>query len=456
MRTTTSRIAQLKDHELIARTQELLGRERQITAHLVMHLAEMDRRRLYLKEGCTSLHAYCMEVLHLSEYAAYNRIAAARAGRKFPLVLEMLASGEIHLAGVGLLAPHLTHANYRSVLARARHRSKRQVQELVAELSPQPVVEARVCVVEAARPTPTEPVATAEPPTLAPTHRGGDNPEKPVQPTAPTASNPPLPTTTQPIAPDQFRVHFTANAESIQLLRRAQDLLQHQVPGGDLAEVFHLALAGLVETLERKKVGARKKVGTRNGVRPNQTPPSSRYIPAEVRRNVWSRDGARCAFSASTGRRCSATGHLEFHHVIPYARGGPATADNIELRCRAHNDYEAVVAYGKRWSPVVREAMPGYVRSAGNRQIAARAEPSAARRTLTRHGQNATTGAPNWPRGQLPAIRVGGCCQRTVSHPWHSQCVPGMTTGSAWGQCSARSARAATRPRIRSAALVPR
>jgi hypothetical protein len=39
---------------------------------------------------------------------------------------------------------------------------------------------------------------------------------------------------------------------------------------------------------------------------------------------------------------------LEFHHVIPYAKGGRATADNISLRCRRHNQYEAELVFGSR------------------------------------------------------------------------------------------------------------
>ena len=40
------------------------------------------------------------------------------------------------------------------------------------------------------------------------------------------------------------------------------------------------------------------------------------------------------------------TAFLEFHHVVPYADGGAATVANIELRCRAHNQYEASLFFG--------------------------------------------------------------------------------------------------------------
>jgi hypothetical protein len=60
---------------------------------------------------------------------------------------------------------------------------------------------------------------------------------------------------------------------------------------------------------------------------------------------VWARDEGRCAFVAESGRRCDATALLEFHHVDPYGVGGPPTVANIQLRCRAHNQYEAELFY---------------------------------------------------------------------------------------------------------------
>jgi 5-methylcytosine-specific restriction endonuclease McrA len=72
----------------------------------------------------------------------------------------------------------------------------------------------------------------------------------------------------------------------------------------------------------------------------------SRHVPAAVRRAVWTRDGGRCAFVSANGRRCTARGFIEFHHTAPYAAGGEATADNIELRCRAHNLYEGALDFG--------------------------------------------------------------------------------------------------------------
>src|SRR5688572_3324942 len=130
----------LSDVELLAEVKRLTAIERQATSHLIAALGELDARRLYLGEGCSSLFTYCTQVLHLSEHAAYLRIEAARAARKWPLIVELLADGALHLTAIGLLAPHLTADNHERVLAAARHKSKREVEEIVAALRPQPPV----------------------------------------------------------------------------------------------------------------------------------------------------------------------------------------------------------------------------------------------------------------------------------------------------------------------------
>jgi len=130
-------VVALSDSELIEHLKILAANERHVTVQLVAHLAEMDARRLYLGEGCSSLFTYCTQVLHLSEHAAYGRIEAARAARKFPMLLEAVASGALHLTAVTLIAPHLTMENVDRVIAAATHKTKRNVEELVATLRAQ-------------------------------------------------------------------------------------------------------------------------------------------------------------------------------------------------------------------------------------------------------------------------------------------------------------------------------
>jgi hypothetical protein len=118
--------------------------ERDATASLIAHLAELDARHLFLGAGFSSLFTYCCEVLHLSEPAACNRIEAARTARRFPVILGMLGEGSLSLATVRLLSAHLTPENHQELLTAATGKSKRQVEELLARYFPKPEVPSSV------------------------------------------------------------------------------------------------------------------------------------------------------------------------------------------------------------------------------------------------------------------------------------------------------------------------
>jgi len=86
---------------------------------------------------------------------------------------------------------------------------------------------------------------------------------------------------------------------------------------------------------------------------------NSRNIPPEVQRAVCQRDGDQCAFVSKDGHRCTERTFLEFHHILPYALGGQATIENISLRCRRHNQYEAELVFGPHGASIVREQVLG-------------------------------------------------------------------------------------------------
>src|SRR5436190_22134792 len=139
-RSALGQLSDLSDHDLLTHLHLAAQAEHRATTHLVALLIELDSRRLYLGEGFPSLLPYCTDELHLSEPATYNRIEVARAARRFPIIMDGLAAGELTLASIKLLAPHLTQENHRDVLSRARHQSKREVELIVAALHPRPDV----------------------------------------------------------------------------------------------------------------------------------------------------------------------------------------------------------------------------------------------------------------------------------------------------------------------------
>ncbi len=252
-----SSVAQLSSDELVARVKHLAEREREATASLVAHLAELDERRLYLAEGCSSLFTYCTQVLHLSEHAAYGRIEAARAGRRFPVILQMFCDGSVTLTTVGLLAAHLTCENHRKILDMARHTSKRQVEELVARLRPLPAVPASVRKLPTARHTCASPLAlhdAAASPQPTGDAQGVGSPGLPSPPIAPPPARHAV---VAPLAPQRYKVQFTASADTYEKLRLAQALLRHQIPDGDPAKIFDRALTALLQDLAKRKLAAR-------------------------------------------------------------------------------------------------------------------------------------------------------------------------------------------------------
>lgn len=342
----------LTDEELEGRLKSLAGRERDATAQLVAHLAELDTRDLHLRAGYGSLFAYCRDALHLSEHEAYNRIEAARAARRFPLVLVLLASGAVNLTSVRLLAPHLTLENHRLVLDSARGKSRPEVEALVARLSPRPDAEAslrrlpapRLPATGARAPLPDGPAPPAVCATAAPGPPGGGVPVSvetvrisglPRHPPPPVAA----------LSPDRYRLQVTIGGETLEKLRLARDLLRHANPSGDDAVLLDRALTALLVELTRTKFAATDAPRASRAAAGPRATADSRHVPAEVKRAVWLRDLGRCAFVSPDGRRCNERAFVEFHHVRPYAAGGEATAANIQLRCRRHNAYEARVFF---------------------------------------------------------------------------------------------------------------
>ena len=270
---------------LLAATRKLARAADAIEADLIVHLGEIDGRKLYLDRAFSSMFAFCVGELGFSEDVACNRIAVARAGRAFPAVVDALASGRVHLAGLRMLAPHLTCENHARVLSSAEGRSKREIEELVAGLVP--------------------------------------------------------------LAEETCRIQFTASRRLRDKLREAQDLLRHRVPDGNLGVIVEKAVDLLIERVRKERFATGRKP---RSMPPEQAgPATSRDIPDAIKRAVYERDQGRCAFVGDRGRRCGATGGLEFHHLDGFAQVPVHDIGRIQLHCRAHNQHAAERMYGRRF-----------------------------------------------------------------------------------------------------------
>jgi hypothetical protein len=356
----------MPDEELLRRLTDLVRQSRHTESDLVAHIGEVDERKLYAREASPSMFAYCMEALHLSEAEAYLRISVARASRKHPVLLTMLADGRLHLTGTARLVPHLTRENEGVLLRRAAHRSKRQIEELIAELAARPDVPALTRRLPGPRhhaplTQPSSPqggiepcqgiapllelcpdrVSTSErcsPKEVALSAQLRPDRVAPSRPTTP-------PAVVEPLAPGRYKVQFTASASLHDKLERLQALMRSRVPDGDLATILEEAVTEKLERLEARRFARTK--SPRKGLGETKTLPTSRYIPAAVRRAVHERDGAGCRYVDERGRRCSERNRLEFHHQYPFGRDGDHGPSNLGLLCRTHNRYLAEHDYGR-------------------------------------------------------------------------------------------------------------
>jgi hypothetical protein len=342
---------QLRDEELLAGLDRLLRDDRALTVQLIVHIGEVDARGLYREQAFASMFEYAVEALHMSESEAYTRIRAARLCREFPVVLGMLARGELHLSAVKLLAPVLTADNCDELLRAARFKSKRQVELALAQRFPKPDVPSLIrklpakpssAVVPAAVPGALELASVALPENsnsisgLEPDVNYEPAPSLQLAPTAPEIA---------PLRAERYKVQFTANQRLHDKLAQAQDLLRHQVPDGDLAEVVERALDLLIAERMKQRFAQVRRPRAKTENKPSK--PDSRHIPHEVRREVVARDGLQCSYLSDEGKRCQQSGMLQLHHEQPYGRGGPAATSNIHVFCRSHNQLLAERDYGR-------------------------------------------------------------------------------------------------------------
>jgi 5-methylcytosine-specific restriction endonuclease McrA len=289
-------LRELSYEALLSDVTKFVGSHRELTAKLVAHLAEIEERRLHLLAGFSSMFEFCTTALRLGEGEAFRRILAARLGRRFPAVYQLLASGILNLSTLELLREWLTDDNHEELFAAVANKSKREVQAILASRFPRP-----------------------------------DKPSKI------------RPATIEPLSEARFAVEFTASDALREKLERCRDLMSHANPTRDLAVVIERAVDLLLANLQRKRFARTKRPEQPHRARKRK----AGGISNATRRAVFERDGLQCTYVAEDGRRCDARALLELDHVEPRAFGGSNDEKNLRVRCRAHNQLWAEQAFGR-------------------------------------------------------------------------------------------------------------
>jgi hypothetical protein len=308
---------------------ELLSREHSAMAEFLVALADFDRQRAWAELGYSGLFWFLHHELRLAKGTAYCRKVAAELIQRHPELVAPLRDGRLCVTTVGEIAKVLTTENSVEVLPRFFHLSRREAAELVAAIRPVERPPLRDVVTVFAAPLPSTTLVVAKHDTSVV-----------VQPVEPLLRATPLtPAKLEPLTEDLRRLHVTVSRRFLAKLDAARDALSHSHPCAKNETTLEAGLDLLLAAhRERRGIGA-KPARTGRSAAPGR-------IRAEVKREVWARDGGCCQWPIEGGGICGSTLRLEFDHVVARGRGGSSEVENLRLLCRFHNQLTARATYG--------------------------------------------------------------------------------------------------------------
>jgi hypothetical protein len=302
-------LARLTNEELLQSTELAAQNEREATTRLLHHLCELQRRRLFALSGCSSLFDYCVRVLKMSEPQAARRVNAARMLKEFPEIEEKIQSGALSLTAV---------SQAQVFFRKEATASRKEKAGILRELENQPSRKAeKILLSHSAHPeVPKKERVRAVTETLS-------------------------------------ELRLTLDQETMDDLDRLREIWSHRMPGASVAELVKAMAAYCRQKLDpdlraepKRRSSARAQVPAPASA-PTPAPELGRSIPGRLRRAVWKRDKGCCTYrDPETLRHCGSRYQLEIDHITPFARGGKTTAENLRLRCHAHNQWHAIEAYG--------------------------------------------------------------------------------------------------------------
>jgi hypothetical protein len=354
---STPSFSRFNDADLVHELDRCFERDAADETDLIACIGEVDERKLYLPAGDSSMFAYCMRRYRRSEDVTYKRITVARKAREIPAILPLLAEGRLHLCGISVMAKYLKPENAAELLAAAAHKTRKEIQCLIAERFPQPDVPTRLEPIPS--PAPTLPQCDQLAPGRVPELQSAS-----IDSATPRAR-------VAPLAKGKYLLQGTIPESLYEKLRYIQALDSHTARSEDLMAVLESCADARITELEKRRLGATSRP------RPQAASSDPRYIPLAVRRAVWERDGGQCTFTSEDGHHCGSHKYLQFDHIIPRAHGGEATVENTRLRCRAQNQYEAERFFGAGFMEMKREAARAAAAERRERAEAERAEKRA-------------------------------------------------------------------------------
>jgi 5-methylcytosine-specific restriction endonuclease McrA len=271
-------------------SEKYLSSERELFACLV----EVDKHRVYLLFGATSLFDYGTRVLKLSEAVTYNFVSVVKKSREVPELKQEVLSGGLAVSKARKLVSVVTKDNQIALIEFAKQATYRDLDRKIAELNPKPAV-----------------------------------------------------ANLKSSGKEQETLHLTMNSKTAEKFRRMQDLLStksRRAVGLNecLEQVLDLALEKLDPIAKARRALARKQVSP-DAERPKTRRATSESTtkvkkpPSDVVHKVMLHDQAQCTHMHSTGERCSNRRWLEIHHKESRVFGGDHHPENLRLLCSVHH-----------------------------------------------------------------------------------------------------------------------
>lgn len=334
----------LSNRDLLSSTKNVVARERGVTIEVLDHLNEVERRKLYLALGHSSMFAYCTTELGYSASATKRRISTARCIARFPEALPLLKANEINLSTITQVSRIINEQNSHDLLQRIRGKSQNDVEAIVAEyepLSALPRDRARTVVVR----VPVKATTAAVQPSacVAASTSATATPSMPVQ-----ERNEPEPARPAMRLERRAVVQFSAREEVMSKLENVRALASHRLPiNAPLEQVIEFLADYFTRREDPKERHERRQAkGTAKSETTSKSS-SARAIPLPVRDEVFVTGAGQCSFVRPDGQRCGSRHVVQVDHIRPVARSGSASIENLRLLCAKHNRLEWARLAGK-------------------------------------------------------------------------------------------------------------
>ncbi len=299
----------LSNDNLVSCLESCVRGERKITIQVLECISEIDRRRLYVQKGFTSLFDYLVKDFGYSPGAAMRRIDAARLLQEIPEVAEKFATGALTLTQANqvqrasrefrkITSSNVKPADKRELVSQIENATQKQTEQIIATTFNLPVISVQ----------------------------------------------------NETFHRDQsVTLTVTLTAEQMRILEQAQNMISHSLVGNSWAEtVTYLAkkevtrrtvVRRVATTKSRQEVnGSRREVKSLEPTVSTTVKSSSKRpsLSASLRKTLLHAN-ASCEYKHHNGQSCASKKFLQIDHIQSWSRGGDHSPGNLQVLCGAHN-----------------------------------------------------------------------------------------------------------------------